>query len=81
MNDNKITGKIIKVAGPLVIATGMKNAKMFEVARIGDERLGMSTWESSSASASVSSAAVATGAVKLMTDASRVNLMVIAPRG
>ena len=33
------TGTIIKVAGPLVIATGMKNAKMFEVARIGTERL------------------------------------------
>ncbi|MBT4384736.1 V-type ATP synthase subunit A [Candidatus Peregrinibacteria bacterium] len=33
------TGTIIKVAGPLVVATGMKNAKMFEVARIGDERL------------------------------------------
>jgi V/A-type H+-transporting ATPase subunit A len=32
-------GTIIKVAGPLVIATGMKNAKMFEVARIGTERL------------------------------------------
>jgi V/A-type H+/Na+-transporting ATPase subunit A len=32
-------GTIIKVAGPLVIATGMKNAKMFEVARVGDERL------------------------------------------
>lgn len=33
------TGTIIKVAGPLVIATGMKTAKMFEVARVGDERL------------------------------------------
>src|SRR3989338_2501493 len=36
---NTTTGTIIKVAGPLVIATGMKNAKMFEVARIGTERL------------------------------------------
>ncbi len=32
-------GTIIKVAGPLVVATGMKSAKMFEVARVGDERL------------------------------------------
>ncbi len=32
-------GTIIKVAGPLVIAVGMKNAKMYEVARVGDERL------------------------------------------
>lgn len=33
------TGTIIKVIGPLVIAVGMKDAKMNEVARIGDERL------------------------------------------
>jgi len=32
-------GTIIKVAGPLVVANGMRNAKMYEVVRIGDERL------------------------------------------
>lgn len=36
---DKTVGEIIKVAGPLVIATGMKNAKMYEVARVGHERL------------------------------------------
>ncbi len=41
MNDShdKKAGEIIKVAGPLVIATGMKDAKMYEVARVGTERL------------------------------------------
>ncbi|MBT5016222.1 V-type ATP synthase subunit A [Candidatus Peregrinibacteria bacterium] len=33
------SGTILRVAGPLVIANGMKNAKMFEVTRVGDERL------------------------------------------
>lgn len=35
----KTTGEIIKVAGPLVVAKGMKNAKMYEVTRVGNERL------------------------------------------
>lgn len=35
----KAEGEIIKVAGPLVIAKGMKNAKMYEVTRVGHERL------------------------------------------
>ncbi len=33
------SGVILRVAGPLVIANGMKDAKMFEVTRVGDERL------------------------------------------
>jgi V/A-type H+/Na+-transporting ATPase subunit A len=37
--ETKTTGEIIKVAGPLVVAKGMKNAKMYEVTRVGHERL------------------------------------------
>lgn len=32
-------GTIIKVSGPLVVASGMKNAKMYEVVRVSDEKL------------------------------------------
>jgi len=32
-------GKIIKISGPLVQAEGMKTSKMFDVARVGEERL------------------------------------------
>lgn len=32
-------GKIIKVSGPLVVASGMKNAQMFEVVKVSDQRL------------------------------------------
>ena len=32
-------GIIKKVAGPLVIAEGMKDANMFDVVRVSDERL------------------------------------------
>ncbi len=32
-------GTIIKVSGPLVVANGMKDAKMYEVARVSDEKL------------------------------------------
>ena len=34
-----VVGKIKKVAGPLVIATGMRDADMFDVVRVSDERL------------------------------------------
>lgn len=34
-----VIGKIKKVAGPLVIATGMRNADMFDVVRVSDKRL------------------------------------------
>ncbi|NLM37243.1 MAG: hypothetical protein GX202_03845, partial [Firmicutes bacterium] len=33
------TGKIIRVAGPLVEAEGVPGAKMFDVVRVGHERL------------------------------------------
>ena len=32
-------GIIKKVAGPLVIAEGMRDANMFDVVRVGDQRL------------------------------------------
>lgn len=34
-----VEGKIVKVSGPLVIAEGMKEANMFDVVRVGRERL------------------------------------------
>ena len=33
------TGTIIKVAGPLVVAGGMRDANMFDVVRVSRERL------------------------------------------
>ena len=33
------TGKILKVAGPLVVATGMRDANMYDVVRVSSERL------------------------------------------
>ena len=33
------TGTILKVAGPLVIATGMRDANMYDVVRVSSERL------------------------------------------
>lgn len=36
---NMAEGKIIKVSGPLVVAEGMSEAKMFEVVRVSDKRL------------------------------------------
>ena len=35
MND----GIIKKISGPLVVASGMKNANMFDVVKVSDERL------------------------------------------
>ena len=32
-------GKIVKVSGPLVVAEGMADAKMFDVVRVSDRRL------------------------------------------
>ena len=29
-------GKIVKVSGPLVVASGMEHADMFDVVRVGD---------------------------------------------
>ena len=33
------TGKISKIAGPLVVATGMREANMFDVVRVSDSKL------------------------------------------
>ncbi len=35
----EVTGKILKVSGPLVVAEGMRNANLFDVVRVGDKRL------------------------------------------
>ena len=32
-------GKIVKIAGPVVVASGMKGSKMFDVVRVGKEKL------------------------------------------
>ena len=37
--DNLDEGRIIKVSGPLVIAEGMNDAKMFDVVRVSDKKL------------------------------------------
>ena len=34
-----VVGKIIKIAGPVVVAEGMKGAQMYEVVKVGDEKL------------------------------------------
>ena len=34
-----VTGKIVKISGPLVIAEGMREANMFDVVRVGENRL------------------------------------------
>ena len=33
------SGTIVKVTGPLVVAEGMKEANMFDVVRVSDQRL------------------------------------------
>ncbi len=37
--ENKVIGKSVKVSGPLVIAEGMKNANMFDVVLVGNQKL------------------------------------------
>ncbi len=37
--ENKVIGKSVKVSGPLVIAEGMKEANMFDVVRVGKQKL------------------------------------------
>ena len=39
MAANNAEGKIIKVAGPLVVAEGMSGANMYDVVRVGKSRL------------------------------------------
>ena len=34
-----IEGNIIKIAGPVIIADGMRGAQMLEMVRVGDEKL------------------------------------------
>ena len=34
-----LSGKIVKVSGPLVVATGLKDANMADVVRVGEQRL------------------------------------------
>jgi len=34
-----VVGKIIKIAGPVVVAEGMKGAQMYEVVKVGEEKL------------------------------------------
>lgn len=36
---NKVVGKIYKVAGPLIVATGMADVHMYDVVRVSDKRL------------------------------------------
>jgi len=35
----RIQGEIVKVSGPLVIASGMRNADMFDVVEVSDKKL------------------------------------------
>ena len=34
-----VSGKIVKIAGPVVVADGMKGAQMYEVVKVGEEGL------------------------------------------
>ncbi|XRO76281.1 ATP synthase subunit A [Methanocaldococcus sp. 10A] len=34
-----VVGKIIKIAGPVIVAEGMKGAQMYEVVKVGEEKL------------------------------------------
>ena len=34
-----IEGRIVKVSGPLIIAEGMREANMFDVVRVGPQKL------------------------------------------
>ncbi len=39
MNNGMVVGKSVKVSGPLVIAEGMREANMFDVVRVGKQKL------------------------------------------
>ena len=39
MEETRIQGTIRKVSGPLVVADGMREAKMFDVVLVSDEKL------------------------------------------
>ena len=34
-----MVGKVVKVSGPLIVASGMADSKMYDVVRIGEHRL------------------------------------------
>ena len=34
-----LSGKIVKVSGPLVVASGMQDASMSDVVRVGEQKL------------------------------------------
>ena len=36
---SEIVGRVIKVSGPLVVAQGLKGARMYEMVRVGDLKL------------------------------------------
>ncbi len=38
-NTNQVEGRIVKVSGPLVVAEGMRRANLFDVVRVGENRL------------------------------------------
>ena len=35
----EVSGKVIKVSGPLIVASGMSESKMFDVVRVSESRL------------------------------------------
>ncbi|MDR2822659.1 MAG: V-type ATP synthase subunit A [Acholeplasmatales bacterium] len=39
MSDKEIIGRIIKVSGPLVVASGLSSAQVYDVVRVGEKRL------------------------------------------
>ena len=36
---SEIVGRVIKVSGPLVVAQGLKGARMYEMVRVGELKL------------------------------------------
>ena len=39
MAESQVIGRIVKVSGPLVVASGMAGCRMFDVVRVGDNRV------------------------------------------
>ncbi|MFH1590588.1 MAG: V-type ATP synthase subunit A [archaeon] len=69
-----LKGKIIKIAGPVVVASGMKGVKMYEVVRVGEEGLIGEVIELAGDTATIQvyeeTAGIAPGSVVLSTGAS-----------
>ncbi|MBP5593110.1 MAG: hypothetical protein J6X75_02950, partial [Clostridia bacterium] len=36
---NEVAGRVIKVSGPLIIAEGLENVKMYDVVRVSEQKL------------------------------------------